>query len=80
VLVFADGRAVGAAPPTLARPDVAKALDAGVARPGFSLSVPLERLQSETRRFRVQLVAVGADKAWILPYLCGTHSPQDFGC
>ena len=80
VLVFADGRAVGAAPPTVARPDVAEGLDAGFARSGFSLSVPLEDLQSETRRFRIQLVAVGADKAWTLPYLCGTQVPQDFGC
>ena len=59
---------------------LADTLGAGSARFGFSLSVPLERLQSETRRFRVQLVAVGADKAWTLSYLCGTQVPHDCGC
>ena len=81
VLVFADGRAVGAASTTVERPDLAKGLGAGLARAGFSLSVPLEALQSETRRFRVQLVAVGADEAWILSFLCGSEKvTQDIGC
>jgi hypothetical protein len=80
VLVFADGRALGAAPPTLERPDVAAGVGAGLARSGFSLTVPLRGLQSTTRRFRVQLVGVGDGKAWILPYLCADPGGQDFGC
>jgi hypothetical protein len=81
VLVVADGRVLGAAQPTVERPALAEGLGAGLARSGFALSVPLEGLQSETRRFRVQLVAVGADKAWTLPFLCGSETvTQDFGC
>jgi len=80
VLVFADGRVLGAAPPAVERPDTAELLGTGPAPTGFSLTVPLEQLQSATRRFRVQLVAVGSDKAWVLPYLCGANVPQDIGC
>jgi hypothetical protein len=79
VLVFANGRVLGAAPPTVERPDLAGVFGAG-ARPGFSLSVPLRGLQSPTRRYRVQLVAVDSEKAWILPYFCNEGAPQDFGC
>jgi hypothetical protein len=77
VLVFADGRGLGTAAPTVERPDLA---GAGLARPGFLLSVPLAGLQSATRRFRVQLVGVGAGEAWILPFVCNEGVPQDFGC
>jgi hypothetical protein len=80
VLVVADGRVVGAAQPTVARPDVAKSLGFGLARSGFSLSVPLDAVQSDTRRSRVRLFGLGADKAWPLPFACSDRVPQDFGC
>ena len=80
VLVFANGRGLGAAPPTVDRPDVAEASGAGLARSGFSLTVPLRSLQSATGRFRVELVAVDGEKAWTLPYSCDERVRQDFGC
>jgi hypothetical protein len=66
VVVFADGHALGAAPPT--------------AEGRFLVSVPLADLQTDTRRRRAELVAVGADEAWTLPFRCADDVPQDFGC
>ena len=80
VLVFADGRALVLAPPTDVQPDVAHAFGAGTERSGFSVTLPLDVVQSPTRRRDVRFFALGDRVASELPYACGESAVQDFGC
>ena len=80
VALFANGRFVAAVRPSIARPDVLRALPAlGEERLGYSLHVPLSALDRAGRKTKVRLYAIQAGKATPLSFDC-TRNPQDFGC
>lgn len=80
VVLVAGGRVVGAAPPTLPRPDVAQAFGAQLARAGFTVAAPLDRVQPAGRRARPRLFALVRGAAAELRFGCNPDALQDFGC
>jgi hypothetical protein len=79
VLVYSDGHLVGAAKPTISRPDVMRGLGLVGENSGYSLDVPLSEVQHGTKEAKVELVAIERDAASILPFACGQRI-HDFGC
>lgn len=79
VVVFADGRLVGAIQPTLSRPDVARAQGGVGPNSGFSVQLPLNALEHQKKKANVQIFGIEGGVASPLPFNCASK-PQDLGC
>ena len=80
VLVFADGRLVGAVHPTLARTDVAAHEPGAPAISGFSLWLPYFALGSHGRHARVTVFASEGGVSSQLTISCAPGTVHDVGC